>query len=90
MATKSVKLWNVKLFEADSKDAIDIVIDVSFKRLSTRIVSGGSTRYKVAKNEKQGPTTAEMTTKSVKLWNEQFFEADSKDAIDTQKMLSTL
>ena len=83
MATKSVKLSIESIFEAGSKDAFDTVIDVSFKRLFTSIVSAGSIRKKVDKNENQGPTTAEMATKSVKLSFESIFEADSKDAFDT-------
>ena len=47
------------------------------------IFTAGSIRTELAKNEKQGPTTTEMTAKSVKLRNEILFEADSKDAYDT-------
>ena len=76
MATKSVKLWNEQFFEADSKDAIDIVIEQDCLRWINTVKSS---------QEREAGTdySKKMATKSVKLSVEQLFEADSKDAFDT-------
>ena len=81
-----LKYW--KIIWSWLKDAFDSMIDLSLQWFSTSIVPAGSMREKLAKNEKQGPTTAEMATKSVSWSIEKLFEADSKDAFDSMIDLS--